>query len=627
MNEKNDSGFFDWIRRGGIRRTDDRWLGGVCGGLARYFGISPVLMRAIMLVAGMMFGFGLCFYALAWFLLPDERDGVIVCERLFRGSWDWSFLGTVVMLLVALWMFPWAFLGTLGLGALALWILNTRELRRQRGYGGAVRYDAAAPYGGAVPPAGVGMPPAGGPTAAPGMTPRDGTHVPYPGGPAGMPTGAPTAMPNVPGPQSAGQTPGQTPGRAPAAGMPPADGPLTGAPRPSAQPTAQPTTQPSAPASPMASVTPAAFSPYATPRPSAPASSTFPSATPAAAAHPMTSPWVAPQPAPQPRRGRRRPAGPLIVTLTFGAILISIAALLMYCGIDLPSRVRVSSYWIGGVCVALGLLITVLGLRGRRAGGLIPIAWLAAFTAMAVMALNIGYSYVSTRFDALTASYRIVNVYSVKSQTSMVDGTAIKSRIWTIDDTDFESLEHGVWLRGSDYHTDEVTLDLTGFADGPSHKVALGDGSTTAQSSCPAGQINLAVTNARVTVLVPEGCSYAFGSTDTGYRMGGDMVGGIRSAMIGAFGVDIDVMSSMQSPIAHTWSCDDYPDYDYGYGYEYDDASDADADVPTECRWYQDWHQMPQESPELLVDPVAMISGQVTIRYPGDGPTSLKEDD
>ena len=580
MNEKNDSGFFAWIRRGGIRRTDDRWLGGVCGGLARYFGISPVLMRAIMLVAGMMFGFGLCFYALAWFLLPDERDGVIVCERLFRGSWDWSFLGSVVMLLIALWWFPWAFLGTLGLGALALWMLNTRELRRQHGYGGAVRYDAAAPYGGAFPTAGVGVPPAGGPAAAPGMTPQAGTYAPSQGTPSGMPMGAPAVSPTAPGPQPFGRVPGGVPGQTP--GQTPAFG----------GPSAQSSMRPSAQAS------------------------------------PMTSPWVAPQPAPKPRRARRRPAGPLIVALSFGAALISVAGVLAFGGDDLESLTRACTYWIGGVCVALGLLITVLGMRGRRAGGLIPLAWIAAFVAVTVMAFNLAYSYVTVRFHDIVRSYQIVDV------------AAMKSRTWRIDDATLQSLGSGVWLRGADYDRDAVTLDLTGFADGPSHTVTLGDG-TTIQSSCPVGQIDLAVSDARVTVLLPQGCSYAFGDTADGYMMGNDTTGGNMAAGIGfygaglygvgLYGAEVGVMNGFAGDAGrddHVWSCDEYADAGYEYDDWYDDDTDfADADAIPACRWYQDWHRLPQDGPELLVNPVATISGQVAIRYPGDAPTSLKEAD
>lgn len=56
-------------------------------------GWSPLLVRALMIGAAFVAGIGVVFYALAWFLLPDERDGRILCEELLDGHWDWSCLG------------------------------------------------------------------------------------------------------------------------------------------------------------------------------------------------------------------------------------------------------------------------------------------------------------------------------------------------------------------------------------------------------------------------------------------------------------------------------------------------------------------------------------------------------
>jgi phage shock protein C len=44
------------LRRGKMekklyRSRDHRWLAGVCGGLARYFGIDPIIVRILALVA------------------------------------------------------------------------------------------------------------------------------------------------------------------------------------------------------------------------------------------------------------------------------------------------------------------------------------------------------------------------------------------------------------------------------------------------------------------------------------------------------------------------------------------------------------------------------------------------
>ena len=56
------------------RSRDDRWLGGVCVGLGRYFDLNPIVYRigfAALTLAG---GTGLLLYAAAWLVIPDERD-------------------------------------------------------------------------------------------------------------------------------------------------------------------------------------------------------------------------------------------------------------------------------------------------------------------------------------------------------------------------------------------------------------------------------------------------------------------------------------------------------------------------------------------------------------------------
>ncbi len=56
-----------------VRSRDDRWLAGVCGGVARYAGIDSNLVR-LLVVLGTIFGFGslLIIYVIAWILMPEE---------------------------------------------------------------------------------------------------------------------------------------------------------------------------------------------------------------------------------------------------------------------------------------------------------------------------------------------------------------------------------------------------------------------------------------------------------------------------------------------------------------------------------------------------------------------------
>ena len=56
-----------------VRSRDDRWLSGVCGGVADYTGLDAGLVRLIVAV-GTLVGFGSLFlaYVVAWVLIPQE---------------------------------------------------------------------------------------------------------------------------------------------------------------------------------------------------------------------------------------------------------------------------------------------------------------------------------------------------------------------------------------------------------------------------------------------------------------------------------------------------------------------------------------------------------------------------
>ena len=51
------------------RSESDKRIAGVCGGIARYFGIDPVLVRVGFVVASFM-GFGVLLYIVLWIVLP-----------------------------------------------------------------------------------------------------------------------------------------------------------------------------------------------------------------------------------------------------------------------------------------------------------------------------------------------------------------------------------------------------------------------------------------------------------------------------------------------------------------------------------------------------------------------------
>lgn len=56
------------------RSESDRLIAGVCGGIAEYLEIDPVLIRLIWAGITFFVGSGLLLYILAWILIPDESQ-------------------------------------------------------------------------------------------------------------------------------------------------------------------------------------------------------------------------------------------------------------------------------------------------------------------------------------------------------------------------------------------------------------------------------------------------------------------------------------------------------------------------------------------------------------------------
>ncbi len=178
--------FFGSIRRSGFYRSDDRWVGGVAGGLAERLGWDPLLVRGLLFLSFFLTGVGLVVYGVAWALLPERRDGRIHLEQAIRGDFDPALIGAGLAILVGgnradgvgtWWFGDWGWL--VGLFWLAVWVVGgwllfryIRDRRRQR----------------PVPPAG----------AAPYATPYGPTsYGQAPHGPAGPGTAAPFAAPTT----------------------------------------------------------------------------------------------------------------------------------------------------------------------------------------------------------------------------------------------------------------------------------------------------------------------------------------------------------------------------------------------------------------------------------------------
>ncbi|ACL25684.1 PspC domain-containing protein [Chloroflexus aggregans] len=55
-----------------LRVRTERMLAGVAGGLARYFGIDPIIVRLIFVGLGLVNGIGVIIYLVLWLLMPNE---------------------------------------------------------------------------------------------------------------------------------------------------------------------------------------------------------------------------------------------------------------------------------------------------------------------------------------------------------------------------------------------------------------------------------------------------------------------------------------------------------------------------------------------------------------------------
>ena len=62
------------------RSKSDRWIGGVCGGLAAMTNIPTWSWRLLFVLALLLHGLGLVMYLLLWIFVPLEREQLMVIE-------------------------------------------------------------------------------------------------------------------------------------------------------------------------------------------------------------------------------------------------------------------------------------------------------------------------------------------------------------------------------------------------------------------------------------------------------------------------------------------------------------------------------------------------------------------
>ncbi|WP_240541166.1 PspC domain-containing protein [Bifidobacterium colobi] len=543
-NGKGPQRAFAWIRSSGLMRGDDRWIGGVCSGIAARLGWSPTLVRALVIIFTLFFGFGAALYAFGWFLMPDARDGRILAEELIAGQWDWNCLGCFVFLAVAI-LIPGAGWVSIVAAAITLWWLMKSGIRQREGYGFGARGGRNGRARGGSGPTPTGpYPPYGSPNGF-AAGPTMGGATPY----SGM-TGQPVQMPVPPG-QSAGQ---------------PQPVPL-----------------------------------YVSQGVSQPAPQSFPQGNIATAAAP--APAAAPVVPQTPHQSKRRkPAGPIVVLSILGISCISFAALMgwvWFNDLGIESIVRWGTVWISALCVLMGLVVVVLGMKGRRTGGLIPLGLIAGFCAVCMIMVCSTYSaywYHYTLADRQNTLRNIELTQNADSENTFGMNEVQKGRTLVADSSDrtFGKLEQGVVFTGDSYDHSKAILDLSAWGDTHApHQVKTYNGKTIT-SNCPVGTIKVAARSAQVHIILPDGCTYGFGEGQYGYMVGPTSVGG-KYALVydtsGSFNFSLDGSSPFPSaPIG-------------GKHYEW---MGNQPDL------------MPESGPELLIAVPYTVEGRVNVVYASD---------
>lgn len=59
---------------GKLLRSKDKVFGGVCAGVADFFGFNVRLLRFVWVLSALLFGASAVFYVLLWVLMPDAAN-------------------------------------------------------------------------------------------------------------------------------------------------------------------------------------------------------------------------------------------------------------------------------------------------------------------------------------------------------------------------------------------------------------------------------------------------------------------------------------------------------------------------------------------------------------------------
>jgi phage shock protein PspC (stress-responsive transcriptional regulator) len=95
------------------RSMSNRYIAGVCGGMAEYFNVDPVLVRVIWFFSIFVHGIGVFTYIAAWIIVPENRQAVMMPSPPRSHSNPQYILGAVLVALGVIFLadrFNWDFL-------------------------------------------------------------------------------------------------------------------------------------------------------------------------------------------------------------------------------------------------------------------------------------------------------------------------------------------------------------------------------------------------------------------------------------------------------------------------------------------------------------------------------------
>lgn len=172
---------------------------------------------------------------------------------------------------------------------------------------------------------------------------------------------------------------------------------------------------------------------------------------------------------------RRKTAGPVVVSIVLGLLIIAFgvySGIVYYQGLDFFSALRLGIIFCTAAVLVLGAVIIVLGIRGRKAGGLMPISIICA-----VIMLSILGTFNST-----------ADIHS-----SLVHPVQITLSTRTLGPDSYDNLvQHGLKTSSSN-----VTVDLRDWA-------------SARQTACPTGTLNVEAYFSKINIRVPDGCAVQY---------------------------------------------------------------------------------------------------------------------